>query len=211
MFHNAFSTQLPMHAFLIIGHPKFTQRKVEELIENLRLKTFNYTIKKIEDVRSLNNFTSLTLDEPTAIVVQSVEEATDEALNAFLKNLEEPQENLYFILTSGNVHSVLATIVSRCQVIRAGGASSVSDERTDDFIGLSTPEKFLYVDKMRKRDEAVSFLEESILTYHQKLQSSDANYSLLAKYLTVFGQTLNAVQGNGNINLQLTNMVLGLV
>ena len=202
-----------MHAFLIIGRDLAIQQKVNELSENLKLKQLNYEIKKIEDVRSLNKLISLTLDEPTAIIIKDINGATDEALNAFLKNLEEPQANLYFILTSRNEQSVLSTIVSRCQIIRVliNSDGAGQDSKINDFIGLSTPEKFLYIDKLRKRDETVSFLEESIFACHRKLHNDQENYRLLAKYLTVLGQTLKRIRGNGNINLQLTNMVLGLV
>ena len=121
-----------MHAFLIIGRALALQPKVDELCEKLKLKQLNYAVKKIEDVRSLNNLISLTLSEPTAIVVKAINGATTEALNAFLKNLEEPQDNLYFILTSRNEQSVLATIVSRCQVIRVAGSSGAEEEDGSD-------------------------------------------------------------------------------
>jgi hypothetical protein len=202
-----------MHAFLIIGRDLAIQQKVNELSDNLKLKQLNYEIKKIEDVRSLNKLISLTLEEPTAIIIKDVSGATDEALNAFLKNLEEPQANLYFILTSRNEQSVLSTIVSRCQIIRVVNNSDGvgQDSKINDFIGLSTPEKLQYVDQMRKRDETVSFLEDCVFSYHQRLHGDKDNYRLLAKYLTILSQTLKRVRGNGNINLQLTNMVLGLV
>lgn len=44
-----------------------------------------------------------------------------EAANALLKTLEEPRENVHFILTSERADSLLPTIRSRCQRIRFGG------------------------------------------------------------------------------------------
>src|SRR2546429_8372402 len=39
-----------------------------------------------------------------------------EAANALLKGLEEPPENSFFILITVNVHELLLTVRSRCQV-----------------------------------------------------------------------------------------------
>src|SRR5690625_7732943 len=47
-----------------------------------------------------------------------------EAVNAFLKLLEEPSENVMFILTSSRPEQLLPTIVSRCQEIRLQALSS---------------------------------------------------------------------------------------
>ena len=40
---------------------------------------------------------------------------TTEAFNTLLKTLEEPPENLVFILATTEAHNVMETIVSRCQ------------------------------------------------------------------------------------------------
>jgi len=86
-----------MHAYLVVGEGKGLEEKVADMVRELKVKVMEYPAKKIEDIRVLNSFISLTLASPTAILLKDVDEATDEALNAFLKNLEEPQENLYFI------------------------------------------------------------------------------------------------------------------
>ncbi len=39
-----------------------------------------------------------------------------EAANALLKGLEEPPENTFFILITVNVHELLLTVRSRCQI-----------------------------------------------------------------------------------------------
>ncbi len=53
----------------------------------------------------------------TIIVITNIEKMRKEAANAFLKLLEEPSENLVFILTTDHIHSLLPTITSRCQTI----------------------------------------------------------------------------------------------
>lgn len=54
----------------------------------------------------------------TVIILTNIEEMRDEAANAFLKLLEEPSEDLVFILTTENMEGLLPTIISRCQHIR---------------------------------------------------------------------------------------------
>lgn len=53
----------------------------------------------------------------TVVIMTDIEEMKAEAANAFLKLLEEPSEDLVFILTTQHVESLLPTIVSRCQHI----------------------------------------------------------------------------------------------
>src|SRR3989304_1356008 len=106
-----------MHAFLIIGSEKENLPiKVRELAESKCKSVFEFPILKIADVRILNKFLKLSFSKKTAILINNIEEATLEALNAFLKNLEEPQENITFFLTSFSENKVIPTITSRCQV-----------------------------------------------------------------------------------------------
>lgn len=54
----------------------------------------------------------------TVIIMTGIENMRTEAANAFLKLLEEPSENLMFILTTQNTEALLPTIISRCQHIQ---------------------------------------------------------------------------------------------
>ena len=101
-----------MHAFLIIGD------STEDIEQRLKAKIIEFPIAKIDDTRELNKLLRLSFNEKTLIICRNIQNATEEALNAFLKNLEEPQERIYFALTAPSEKSVLSTIVSRCQVIR---------------------------------------------------------------------------------------------
>ena len=107
-----------MHAFLIIGTSE-PEETISGLADKLHTKTMEFPLLKIEDARNLNSLLRLSFDEPTLIVVPNIHEATEEAVNAFLKNLEEPQENVFFALTAPSLKKVLPTIVSRCQIIKS--------------------------------------------------------------------------------------------
>lgn len=54
----------------------------------------------------------------TVIIMTGIETMRKEAANAFLKLLEEPSEDLVFLLTTNNTEALLPTIISRCQHIQ---------------------------------------------------------------------------------------------
>jgi DNA polymerase-3 subunit delta' len=54
----------------------------------------------------------------TVVILTGIETMRKEAANAFLKLLEEPSENIIFLLTTNSTDALLPTIISRCQHIR---------------------------------------------------------------------------------------------
>ena len=54
----------------------------------------------------------------TVIIMTGIENMRAEAANAFLKLLEEPSDNLMFLLTTQNTEALLPTIISRCQHVQ---------------------------------------------------------------------------------------------
>lgn len=73
--------------------------------------------RKIDDMRNIIS----SLKYPTAeakyrvIILDEVHMLTQEAVNAFLKTLEEPPKNTIFILATTDPQKLPATILSRCQ------------------------------------------------------------------------------------------------
>jgi DNA polymerase III delta prime subunit len=200
-----------MHAYLIVGNTQDTvDKKILELTKKLKAKLLEFSVAKIEDVRNLSSFIKLSFNKPTAILIKEVQNASTAALNAFLKTLEEPQENVYFLLTTPSEHKLLPTVVSRCQTIRIKNQQlGIKDNKiTDEFLKAPTGEKFIIVDKIRKREEAVTFLEELIVRLHKDLHNNDSNRGQLAQYLQMADKTLQAINMNGNVGLQLTNFVI---
>jgi DNA polymerase-3 subunit delta' len=54
----------------------------------------------------------------TVIIMTGIESMKKEAANSFLKLLEEPAEDLIFLLTTDHTEALLPTIISRCQHIQ---------------------------------------------------------------------------------------------
>ncbi len=203
-----------MHAYLVVGREKEKiNKQIDKLVKKLKVKVFEFPLKKIGDARDLNSFTRLEISQKTAILIKGIGAATIPALNAFLKNLEEPQENLIYILTTANKHSLLPTIVSRCQVIKtvSSGRSSVTDKLTSNFLKKSISEKLLFTSKIRKRDEAANFVEKFILGGHLLLINQKRNHLKISKSIRSANTALANLKANGNVQLQLTSFVLSLV
>jgi DNA polymerase-3 subunit delta' len=108
--------------------------------------------QKVDSVRQVIE-SSLTLSSPKTFIFPDVQDMTPQAQNAFLKTLEEPSKNAYYIMTVNNLSNVLGTIRSRAVVLQMDGYSR---EELSHFTGdealldmCSTPgqiERFLSFD-----------------------------------------------------------------
>jgi DNA polymerase-3 subunit delta' len=72
----------------------------------------------VEKVKKINEFLKLTAasDEQRFVIIDAADDLNQNASNALLKNLEEPPENVYFILISHNLENIIDTIKSRCRL-----------------------------------------------------------------------------------------------
>lgn len=74
---------------------------------------------KVEKIRELLDSLALaSIGFSRVIIIDQAHTLNAQASNALLKTLEEPFENIYFILIANNVQQFLPTIRSRTQVIR---------------------------------------------------------------------------------------------
>ncbi len=72
---------------------------------------------KVDSVRMINdnvNFSSIG-GEKRVVIIENCENLNKSSANALLKNLEEPKDDITYILTALDGSAVLATIRSRCQ------------------------------------------------------------------------------------------------
>lgn len=201
-----------MHAFLFVGNDFETRKKaIEEFVHQKGWKVLEFPITKINDVRELASFTKLSGSEPTAILINYVENSTNEALNAFLKNLEEPSENIFYILNAKSEYSILPTIVSRCEVVRTKGKGQRAKDKEDaaeSFLKKSIGEKFTYLSKAAKREEAIDLVERIVTGAHQEMIEAKANLREIVDLVRAGQDALNNLNLNANVSLQLTNLAV---
>jgi len=199
-----------MHAYLIIGNNSDQLRlEAEKISEKIGSELIPFPLKKIEDARQLLRFTKLTIPRKTAIYIEAIDEANTETANSFLKNLEEPQKNLVYILSAKSENKVLATILSRCQLIRLKPyAEKVELDEAVNFIDSDKPKKFKLLENLKRKDEAILFclgLEKGI---HKMLISSDSDLLFLSQALKASEELYLTLLKNGNVSLQLTKFVV---
>ncbi|HSX49029.1 MAG TPA: hypothetical protein VLE44_02110 [Candidatus Saccharimonadales bacterium] len=184
-----------------------SEEDISKKVKELQAKPIEFVLSKIEDVRELFKFTKLKLTEKTAILVKNFSKTSEEAQNAFLKSLEEPQTNLYYILTASEEDGILPTIMSRCEVIYGkliNTGQSISEH--GNFFEKSVGEKLKTISIITKRDEAILFANSLISTGHDEFLK---NYDM-AKFLKEAQNLKRNLEANGNVQLQLTNFVVNL-
>jgi hypothetical protein len=128
--------------------------------------------------------------------------------------LEEPQKNIYYILTASSVNNLPPTIVSRCQIIKVRGKKELNNKSKKEVGAFAKKNKVGQLQKTSRiwnRQEAIVFIENYILHTHSLILKTSSGYRSLGKNIKCANQTLNNLKANGNVQLQLTNFVLGLV
>jgi len=198
-----------MHAFLILNFSA-NQTQIPKIIGHKEITTIlEFPGSSVTEIRELRQFTSLSVPKPTIIYIPNIDWSSREAQNALLKSLEEPQPNLYFVLTANNKQAVADTILSRCKVINLAPqklGTTNAKALAEKFLKSSPGGKILAVNKIKNRDEAQVFLNQLLLGTHQLFIKSPG----LANDLAQIESALEALKGNGNVHLQLTNMIVAL-
>ncbi|WP_337871860.1 AAA family ATPase [Ignavibacterium sp.] len=116
-------------------YEKLKDDEIELIQEELRNKSLNHFYKiqipkanniKINSIRDINHFLSLSYDESIkrVVIISDAHLMNDAAQNALLKNLEEPPENIIFILVTHYPERLRETIRSRCWIINFQPLSS---------------------------------------------------------------------------------------
>ena len=198
-----------MHAYLVVSQDSLKLEKFIQELTGEKTEVVRITLNKIEDVRNLNNFTKLKSVNPVVFVLESFHLASEEAQNALLKTLEEPQSSLQFIITTESLTNILPTIVSRCLVFNI---KNYTLQVTSEYLNLlktfkegTLSEKFEIISNLKTREEAIKFLDNLCLYLHQELHKNINIIKLLNRSATA----LSRIKSNANINLQLTNLVVG--
>lgn len=146
---------------------------------------FRYTIQPAEkelsiaQVRDLQRETAYRVPEGRLFVIDRFDTASEEAQNAMLKMLEQPQETDHFILLCANEQSAIPTIRSRVRTVRLKKESA---EKADtppvsqsDLAGWRT---------ISSEDDVRSYIDDAI-AFERSRAPQDWNTSHLRRLLSL--------------------------
>lgn len=103
-----------------------------EIRNALTLAPEGKSIITIDQVRDVLPQLATRQTESRFIVIRPADKLGEEAENAILKNLEEPQENVHFVLITDNLSGLLPTILSRAAIyIWEGSRGDLKEIRAD--------------------------------------------------------------------------------
>jgi len=132
--------------------------------------------RKVEDARNLLEKVQFVpvSGKYKIYIIDEVHMLTPEAFNTLLKTLEEPPENLVFILATTEAHKVLNTIISRCQrfdFLRVSNEQIIQNLRKiSDKEGIKIEDKALAVIAKKAYGgmrDAIGLLDQSSVLANQ--------------------------------------------
>jgi hypothetical protein len=94
---------------------------------------------RIDQVRELLGTLARSADTARVVIIDAVDDLSDEAANILLKTLEEPRAGIYFILLCHALSRCLPTIRSRCRLLRMGPLSPEETIRVLQEQGAENP------------------------------------------------------------------------
>jgi len=137
------------HPDVFIIHPEGRSSSIK--IEKIREIIYQASLKPYEAKKRI-------------FIINDVERMREEAQNAFLKLLEEPPRNHILILTSSNIAGVLATVVSRCKVLKFSCLSHAEIQRFLEERNTEEKEAVLFSHmSMGSIGKAIEFKENDII------------------------------------------------
>jgi hypothetical protein len=148
-------------------------------------------------------------------VIKAAETLTEEAQNSILKILEEPNLSTTIILTTQNYNSLLATIISRCEII-TDGSMEVEEQIKTAFWENSIREKFVFIEKIlanRNKQEQkteVDSLCKSLLKINRELLLKGKNPQTAKKNIRLISDALLQIKANVSLRLALENLIINL-
>jgi DNA polymerase-3 subunit delta' len=139
-------------------NPNFT-------LVDIDIEKKNIDIKQIRELITNLNKSSFN-DKPRFVLIDNIEFLSLNSINALLKTLEEPSENIYFILINNNSKNLLPTIKSRCLNFRISLSNKnftniLNTLLNDDFSNYISSDLINYYSTPGKIFELIKFSKEN--------------------------------------------------
>ncbi|HPT66305.1 MAG TPA: hypothetical protein PK257_03295 [Candidatus Woesebacteria bacterium] len=131
----------------------------------------------IDQIRKINSFLCQKpfSHQNKIIIILETQNLNTESQNALLKNLEEPGDNNYFILSTNKIKTILPTILSRCQTIKIKDIKNTSHLSSQIIISGNLSKDLALSEKLGKDKEGILPLLEDELYFYQQSLIKDPN------------------------------------
>ncbi len=153
----------------------------------------------VEDIRRLNEQVRIPPQIGThkIYIIDEAHMLSTQAFNAFLKTLEEPPENVIFILATTEKNKIIPTILSRCQVY--------------DFKRISVKSMVVFLTKI-VQEKQLKFQEDALYLIAQKADGAmrDA-LSILDRMISFTQGQLTTKLVSENLNVLDTESYLDII
>lgn len=157
----------------------------------------------IEKVRSIQ--THLTTrpyqEDRKILILLDIDQANLPAQNALLKSLEEPPEHIQFLLTTAHPELLLATIRSRCIIVKTEGKGTGEKLEIPDINTLTVTEKIQLVEKIAKEKNHMPVMYQ-LLEQKKEQFEKNPNKQLITE-IRAIQKTITMLQANTNTKLCL--------
>lgn len=194
-----------MHAYLFIGNDEKLNEQVTKLAKSIDSTIYPMQLTSIKDTRTISSFSKLAQHKNVLILIENIQNASNDALQAFLKDLEEPKEHIFYALHATSEDFVIPTIRSRCQIEYLEKNDNQKDLSLIQKYMLATlDEKLEITDRIKDRGEAISFVDDLLTLQHKKLIVNPTKS--LARCIETASKTRNSLTKNGNVFLHLSLM-----
>mgnify|MGYP001575829131 CR=1 FL=1 len=204
------------HAYLVLGLVGVEEVQSLLKVKNPDLLMIQENPIKISHIRELIHWANIKphSSERKLAFILNVNNLTLDAANCLLKILEEPPASTIIILQSDKKEGILATVISRCQIIREMNLENAKPE-TDGFLSIdkisqmSLCERFDYINSILQKDEQMKEKIAALINfwereYRQKLLSGKDYRSILKR----ISEARSLLLTNTSVKLLLENIVL---
>ena len=177
--------------------------KKDSLFFEITPSTKEYSI---DDIKNIKKETKVFYPKTRYYFLPDFHLSSLPAQNSFLKLLEEPPENVQFILSTDNKNRLLPTIVSRVKIIKLQGninnkitENSIINTICRDVINHVSTGIPLTQFKIVDKESAKNILLQLIIFFRKKLDSDKKSPKIIKEILR-----LDSLLDSNNLNPQLT-------
>lgn len=173
----------------------------------------------IDQIRDIFPMIDAKQSQAFHIVIEEAELMNEQAINCFLKHLEEPHENIHQILLTNDLNRIIPTVRSRAQIYRLKTKTQISDAPEIDPKILALAKEYLSCTPQQLPSFAKKLTKDSKIARDKTTQVVDAAITLMyksyfatgnQKFLDKLERLLQLQQTitNGNLKLQLVACML---